>query len=117
MRHLVVKNRVVLYGSGSSAGSYFYRELIKDTKNYRTRKIENVINIDEAAEAAVEIAFSLNKESDVSIIFDKGQSNSQSRLDVTTSQKKLLIEDRVSRLLNNQWMLGFKKNRNVVMLG
>ena len=72
------RGTVVLYGSGSSAGTYFYRELIKGTKNYRTRKIENVTNLDEAAEAAVEIAFSLNKEPDVSIIFDKKQSNSQS---------------------------------------
>lgn len=62
------RGSVVLYASGSSAGEYFYRELIKGTKRYKTRKIENVANLDEAAEAAVEIAFELNNQPDLSVI-------------------------------------------------
>ena len=34
------RGSVVLYASGTSAGQYFYRELIKGTKNYMTRRIE-----------------------------------------------------------------------------
>ena len=56
------RGSVVLYGSGSSAGQFFYREIIKGTKNYKTRKIEGVSDIEEAASAAVEIAFSLANE-------------------------------------------------------
>ena len=72
------RGTVVRYGSGSSAGSYFYRELVPGTKNYKTRKIETASNIDEAAEAAIDIAFELNKEPDLSIIFSKDSSKSQS---------------------------------------
>jgi hypothetical protein len=40
------RGSVVLYASGTSAGQYFYRELIKGTKNYMTRRIEGVSNMD-----------------------------------------------------------------------
>ena len=56
------RGSVVLYGSGTSAGQYFYRELIKGTKNYKTRRIDGVSSMDEAEAACVEIAFELNKE-------------------------------------------------------
>jgi len=53
------RGSVVLYGSGSSAGCWFYRELIKGTKTYKTRKLDGVSNADEAEAAAVAIAFEL----------------------------------------------------------
>ena len=65
------RGSVVLYASGTSAGQFFYRELIKGTKNYMTRRIEGVSNIDEAEAAATEVAFELNKKPDLSILWDK----------------------------------------------
>ena len=59
------RGSVVLYATGTSAGQFFYRELIKGTKNYRTRRIEGVSNMDEAEAAATEVAFQLNKEPDL----------------------------------------------------
>ena len=54
------RGSVVLYASGTSAGKYFYRELIKGTQTYKTRRIEGVSNMDEAEAAATEVAFELN---------------------------------------------------------
>ena len=65
------RGSVVLYATGTSAGQFFYRELIKGTKNYRTRRIEGVSNMDEAEAAATEVAFELNKEPDLSVLWDK----------------------------------------------
>lgn len=66
------RGSVVLYASGTSAGKYFYRELIKGTQTYKTRRIEGVSNMDEAEAAATEVAFELNKEPpDLSLIFGK----------------------------------------------
>ena len=53
---------VVLYGSGTSAGSFFYRELIKGSRSYRQRKIPNVTSIEDAVQAAVEVAFAIQAE-------------------------------------------------------
>ena len=63
------RGSVVLYSSGTSAGKFFHRELIKGFKNYKTRRIECVSNMDGAEAAATEVAFALNKEPDPSIIF------------------------------------------------
>jgi hypothetical protein len=64
------RGSVVLYASGTSAGKYFYRELIKGTQTYKTRRIEGVSNMDEAEAAATEVAFELNKEPpDLSLVF------------------------------------------------
>ena len=66
------RGSVVLYASGTSAGKYFYRELIKGTQTYKTRRIEGVSNMDEAEAAATEVAFELNKEPpDLSLVFGK----------------------------------------------
>ena len=65
------RGSVVLYGSGTSAGQYFYRELIKGTKNYKTRRIDSVSSMDEAEAACVEVAFELNKEPDFSLVTGK----------------------------------------------
>lgn len=72
------RGSVVQYASGTSAGQFFYRELIKGTKNYKTRRIEGVSNMDEAEAAAIEVAFELNREPDLSILFGKSKDNSQS---------------------------------------
>ena len=66
---------VVLYASGTSAGQFFYRELIKGTKSYMTRRIEGVSNMDEAEAAATEVAFELNKKPDLSLLWDKPKGN------------------------------------------
>ena len=66
------RGSVVLYASGTSAGKYFYRELIKGTQTYKTRRIEGVSNMDEAEAAATDVAFELNKEPpDLSLVFGK----------------------------------------------
>lgn len=101
------RGTVVLYASGTSAGQYFYRELIKGTKNYKTRRIEGVSNMDEAEIAATEVAFELNKEPDLSIVFDKSSKSSQSRhqRDYRTGQvvdrrpRKQRIEDAIDAWL------------------
>jgi integrase len=72
------RGSVVLYGSGTSTGKYFYRELIKGTKNYKTKRIDGVTNMDEAEAACVEIAIELNKE--------------QSPLDVVVTPNKELTK-------------------------
>jgi len=53
---------VVLYGSGTSAGSFFYRELVKGSRSYRQRKIPNVTSMEDAVQAAVEVAFAIQAE-------------------------------------------------------
>ena len=67
------RGSVVLYGSGTSSGQYFYRELIKGTKNYKTRRIDGVSSMDEAEAACLEIAFELNKEPDMSLVIPNQQ--------------------------------------------
>lgn len=57
------RGNVLLYGSGTSTGKYFYRELIKGTKSYRTRHIVGANSMSEAVELAVDVAFQLAKES------------------------------------------------------
>ena len=69
------RGSVVLYASGTSAGQFFYRELIKGTKNYMTRRIEGVSNMDEAEVAATEVVFELNKKPDLSLLWDKPKGN------------------------------------------
>jgi len=80
------RGSVVLYASGTSAGKYFYRELIKGTQTYKTRRIEGVSNMDEAEAAATEVAFELNKEPpDLSLVFGKrGSGGRQTRQGVAT---------------------------------
>ena len=70
------KGTVVQYGSGSSAGEYFYRELIPGTKNYRTRKIEGATCLEDAVEAAFEIATELAREPDFTAVFNPHSSDS-----------------------------------------
>ena len=52
-----LKGTVVLNGSGTSAGKYFYREWDKATRSYRSEMLEGATDIDEACEQAIEVAF------------------------------------------------------------
>ena len=52
---------MVRYGSGTSAGKYFYKEKVLGERRYKTRCIPEVTTIEEAVAAAVEIAFVLHK--------------------------------------------------------
>ena len=56
------RGHVVLYGSGTSAGGYFYRELVKGQRSYRQRRIPGVSSMQEAVQAAVDVAFQLNND-------------------------------------------------------
>ena len=57
------RGAVVQYASGSSAGGWFYRELVPGTKSYRTRRIEGAQTLEEALSAATDVAFQLNSAS------------------------------------------------------
>ena len=50
---------VVQYASASSAGGWFYRELIPGTKSYRTKRIKDVQALEEAVLAATDVAFQM----------------------------------------------------------
>ena len=54
--------QVIRYGSGTSAGSYFYKEKIPGERRYKTRRIPGATTIEEAVQAAVKIAFKLQEE-------------------------------------------------------
>ena len=56
------RGQVIRYGSGTSAGSYFYKEKIPGERRYKTRRIPGATTIEEAVQAAVEIAFKLQEE-------------------------------------------------------
>ena len=47
------------YASGSSAGGWFYRELVPGTKSYRTKRIKGVQTLEEAVLAATDVAFQM----------------------------------------------------------
>ena len=53
------RGAVVQYASGSSAGGWFYRELIPGTKSYRTKRITGVQTLEEAVLAATDVAFQM----------------------------------------------------------
>ena len=56
------RGHVIRYGSGISAGSYFYKEKIPGERRYRTRRIPGASTIEDAVQAAVDIAFTLQGE-------------------------------------------------------
>ena len=63
--------QVVLYGSGTSAGKYFYREWIGEEKRYRTHLLTDAATETEAIEQAVKLVFS---NSDASVVVRKRRS-------------------------------------------
>ncbi|QNJ12847.1 phage integrase family protein [Synechococcus sp. A18-46.1] len=52
----------MLFATGTSAGSFFYREYVPADKSYRLEKIKEASDIDEACEMAVKIAFKFHSE-------------------------------------------------------
>lgn len=56
------RGSVVRYASGTSSGKYFYQELVKGTKTYKTRLIEGASTMDEALSKVIDIAFEINKD-------------------------------------------------------
>ena len=55
------RGHVIRYGTGTSAGSYFYKEKVPGERRYKTRRIPGATTLEEAVQAAVEVAFSLQK--------------------------------------------------------
>ena len=111
------KGTVVQYGSGSSAGEYFYRELIPGTKNYRTRKIEGATCLEDAVEAAFEIATELAREPDFTAVFNPNGLHSS---DSKPSQQRGVINihrrgrKQTLKLAVNEWL---KKQQEQVDVG
>ena len=98
------RGSVVLYGSGSSAGSFFYRELIEGTKSYKTRKIMNVNNMEEAVLSAIEIAFKINSEPEISISLPTGDAKQKyvQLNKVDRRPRKQLIKEAIDKHIANE---------------
>ena len=113
------RGTVVQYGSGSSAGSFFYRELIPGTSTYKTKKIDGAETLEEAVEMAMDIAIELAKEPDVSIIFgNKESSQSTKQRSYVTGKvidrrpRKQLIADAVDR-----WVASEQRRADAGLIG
>ena len=104
------RGHVVLYGSGTSAGGYFYRELVKGQRSYRQRRIPGVSSMQEAVQAAVDVAFQLhNDKPDPQAVALIGRADStpqnsktyQSYV-VTRQPRKQRIEDAIDAFLKEE---------------
>ena len=100
---------VVRYASGTSSGGFFYREWNKETKSYKTRRIEGADSLSEAVEMATDIAFAIREEeSKTSNQIAKtilGNSKSSSRRQGTATQRKARaqsIETAINSYLHEQ---------------
>ena len=104
------RGHVVLYGSGTSAGGYFYRELVKGQRSYRQRRIPGVSSMQEAVQAAVDVAFQLNNDKpdpQAAALIGRADSTPQSRKTyqshiVTRQPRKQRIEDAVDAFLKEE---------------
>jgi integrase len=104
------RGAVVLYGSGTSAGSYFYRELIKGSRSYRQRKIPDATTMDEAVQLAVEVAFAMQAEELetpdlVKDIFSPSKPSVSKSYETTTllrQPRRQLIEDSITNFLEQE---------------
>lgn len=105
------RGAVVLYGSGTSAGSFFYRELIKGSRSYRQRKIPDATTMDEAVQQAVEVAFAMQAEELetpdlVKDIFSPSKPSGSKSYETTTlirQPRRQLIEDSITNFLEQEW--------------
>jgi integrase len=105
------RGAVVLYGSGTSAGSFFYRELIKGSRSYRQRKIPDATTMDEAVQLAVEVAFAMQAEELetpelVKDIFSPSKPSGSKSYETTTlirQPRRQLIEDSITNFLEQEW--------------
>ena len=57
-----LSGHVLLYGSGTSSGKWFYREWDSVAKKYRQKQITGAANVDEAVKGAIDIAFVIKQE-------------------------------------------------------
>ena len=91
------RGTIVLYEGGTSSGAYFYRELIKGTKNYRQKKIVGASTMDEAEQLVFSLAVEMNSQPDFTFL-EKGSSSTRSGVSDATNQprKKKTIEMLVS---------------------
>jgi hypothetical protein len=104
------RGHVVLYGSGTSAGGYFYRELVKGQRSYRQRRIPGVSSMQEAVQAAVDVAFQLHKDkpdplaTSLTGAADQGAARGKSHKShiVTRQPRKQLIEDAIDAFLKEE---------------
>jgi hypothetical protein len=104
------RGHVVLYGSGTSAGSYFYRELIKGKRSYRQRRIPGVSCMEEAVGAAVEVAFQMQSDQPHPVVAqllktepNASESDKPYKSQVLTKQpRKQRIEDAISSFLKEE---------------
>ena len=53
---------VVLYGSGTSSGKWFYREWDAAAKKYRQKQIADAVDVQEAVSGAIDAAFQIKQE-------------------------------------------------------
>ena len=53
---------VVLYGSGTSSGKWFYREWDSTEKKYRQKQIADAASVEEAVQGAIDVAFQIKQE-------------------------------------------------------
>jgi len=104
------RGHVVLYGSGTSAGGYFYRELVKGQRSYRQRRIHGVSSMEEAVQAAVDVAFQLHNDKpspQVAALIGSTGSSAQDRKTyqkqiVTRQPRKQRIEDAIESFLKEE---------------
>jgi hypothetical protein len=104
------RGHVVLYGSGTSAGGYFYRELVKGQRSYRQRRIPGVNSMQEAVQAAVDVAFQLHNDKpdpQAAALIGRAGSTAQNRKTyqshvVTRQPRKQRIEDAIDAFLKEE---------------
>ena len=86
---------VLLYGSGTSSGKWFYREWDSAATKYRQKQIPGAASVDEAVRGAIDVAFvikqkvesqatlpfgkSVTRASEASLTIKKVSTNSRSR--------------------------------------
>lgn len=114
---------VVRYASGTSSGSYFYREWNKATSSYRTRKIGEAESIDEAVGKAIDIAFELQKEeessSPIAHILSSGVSKDKSVTTEKTFQTHKLTRKTRKQLITvaiESWLMKEQKRVDAGLL-
>ena len=94
------RGTVVKYASGTSAGSYFYREWNKGLKKYIRKKIEGVNSLEEAIEAAPDAAFAIREERDEVKEFKFGTINEPNQAYLYRAKRKnIKLEDAINQYL------------------
>ena len=72
---------VVLYGSGTSEGKWFYREWDKENKKYRQKQIPDAALVTEALSGAIDAAFKIKQEKEGNAVY-VGASSKQTQIKV-----------------------------------